>query len=846
MKSLVFKTCIILNLLTIQIWSQSQFSSDNYIQHIQQNQNLTFDGLQSNFPTDQYFKGFEQNPSPYAYTYYDTIAKEYALTEQEKQLLELNRFVVTERLSFDCFGAAFHDVYAKDLPVFITTDAVLHALHASYDRILKDLEISILKPNLTAFLNSLSTAFPQLIQKYAQLDTMQVFLEDVDLYVTMARSLVDGQQLPPQLIAGTKVDAMWEGIQSNTLTMLPLFSNRSRRLDFSQFTVRGHYNNDALRDYFKAMMWLGRMDFFLTPPPENPWEAPWTREEIQRMNVSAFLLNELIDMSENRALLDQNDHIISFLVGESDNLTPQEFSTVIQKQGIESADNLLGDTVYVTYQAALKVANGAEQKILSQFMLMDPYSTEPGELPISFRLMGQRFIIDSYVFSNLVFDRIIYQNQKVWRPMPDPLDALFVLGNDDALPLLREELETYHYAAQLDALRYLVDAYDSDFWEASLYNVWLDAIRTLNPQLSTEALPVFMKTAAWRQSKINTQLASWSQLRHDNLLYTKQSYTGGTACSFPCSFVEPVPGFYAQVGQFAEKAETYFSQFGDDTYEMYQIKMYFPKLKNIMTKLETLAYKELNSEDFDKDETDWLKEMLFEGAGSGAPPFSGWYSDLYYYPDEAAYSNYCVADVHTQPTEFDGSVVGRVLHAGTGRINLGIYLIENSSSGKPTAYVGPAMSYYETITRNFERLTDEGWTEKVEANQLPARPDWVNIYLANAEGNGFTPGRELPSLIFSSVNDKPGPIPRTFELSQNFPNPFNPTTNIGYSLPESGPVTLIVFNSIGQKIGEWIHENQPAGYHAIQFNGSMLPTGCYYYHIESGNWTAGRKMMLIK
>ncbi|NOX89993.1 MAG: DUF3160 domain-containing protein, partial [Calditrichaeota bacterium] len=117
--------------------------------------------------------------------------------------------------------------------------------------------------------------------------------------------------------------------------------------------------------------------------------------------------------------------------------------------------------------------------------------------------MGQRFIVDSYIFSNVVFDRIVFKGEKIWRPLPDPLDAMFVLGNDDALPLLKEELTNYKYASQLAALRFLVDSYDTAFWESSLYNVWLNAIRALNPPENRDGFPFFMKTAAWRQNKLN-------------------------------------------------------------------------------------------------------------------------------------------------------------------------------------------------------------------------------------------------------------------------------------------------------------------------------------------------------
>ena len=60
-----------------------------------------------------------------------------------------------------------------------------------------------------------------------------------------------------------------------------------------------------------------------------------------------------------------------------------------------------------------------------------------------------------------------------------------------------------------------------------------------------------MQTAAWWQHKMNSQLSSWTELRHDNLLYAKQSYTGGIICSYPYSYVEPVPEFFNSISVLA-------------------------------------------------------------------------------------------------------------------------------------------------------------------------------------------------------------------------------------------------------------------------------------------------------
>jgi len=527
-------------------YAQSSFSIGEYSRFLEDNRDLTGEqALSRHAPKTTYYRDIESGSSPAEVTYLDSVAIRYGLTEPELELLAKNHFVITERLNYSCFGHALHDIYGKDLPVFVSTDAILHALHASYDHLLMDIERKTLEPNLSAFLNALYNSFPQLLGKYKSNSLLYKSLGDVDLYVTMAKSLLENSQLSPQYINPDEVNKIWEAVQSEQMVAMPLFSEKARSLDFSQFTVRGHYTDASwgkpLGPYFKCMMWLGRMDFMLTAPPSFVEE--WTKDELRRMNLSAVLLHELVEISGARSLLNKNDEIIRFMIGESDNLTPDEFAGIVNKLSITGAADLLDDARYDAFLEALTESADYGQRILSNFFIMDPYSAEPDKLPVSFRLMGQRFIIDSYIFSNVVYDRIIYEDCKIWRPMPDPLDAMFALGNDDALKLLQEQLDTYKYSSQLTSLRYLVDAYDEDFWNMSLYNVWLQTIRQLNPPEDTAGFPPFMQTAAWHQEKLNTQLSSWAQLRHDTLLYAKQSYTGGTVCSYPHSFVEPYPEY---------------------------------------------------------------------------------------------------------------------------------------------------------------------------------------------------------------------------------------------------------------------------------------------------------------
>ena len=98
----------------------------------------------------------------------------------------------------------------------------------------------------------------------------------------------------------------------------------------------------------------------------------------------------------------------------------------------------------------------------------------------------------------------------------------------------------------------------------------------------------------------------------------------------------------------------------------------------------------------------------------------------------------------------------------------------------------------------------------------------------------------------TDVNEIPGSTPTTFALEQNFPNPFNPSTKINFSLPVEGFVTLDVYNSIGQKVATLVNETKTAGTYAVNFNASDLTSGIYFYKISSGNFSETKKMILLK
>jgi hypothetical protein len=102
------------------------------------------------------------------------------------------------------------------------------------------------------------------------------------------------------------------------------------------------------------------------------------------------------------------------------------------------------------------------------------------------------------------------------------------------------------------------------------------------------------------------------------------------------------------------------------------------------------------------------------------------------------------------------------------------------------------------------------------------------------------------SFVIAGINDKNTVQPGEFVLSQNYPNPFNPTTTINYSIPKAGNVKLTVYNAIGSKVATIINEYKVAGNYSIQFNGSSLASGIYFYKIEAGQFSQIKKMILMK
>jgi spore coat protein A, manganese oxidase len=89
-------------------------------------------------------------------------------------------------------------------------------------------------------------------------------------------------------------------------------------------------------------------------------------------------------------------------------------------------------------------------------------------------------------------------------------------------------------------------------------------------------------------------------------------------------------------------------------------------------------------------------------------------------------------------------------------------------------------------------------------------------------------------------------LPNEFALEQNFPNPFNPATQIRFQMPKDGHATLRIFNAGGQEVAKLVDGQLPAGSHAVSWDASRFATGVYFYRLEAGSFSAVKKMLFLK
>ncbi|WP_437957315.1 DUF3160 domain-containing protein [Sorangium sp. So ce119] len=644
-----------------------------------------------------------------------------ALDEDELAKLSENGFVISSKKSFPTFVYGYESIYALDLPLYVSADSILYAVHRSYESILTALEYASLAPELGTMLKEMRAR----LAEGAGGEFGAEARADADLFTAVALALLDGAPVAP--VAGADaatIDELVAGAQAHQgMGKVRLFG-ADRLMDFSQFEPRGHYADPArplLARYFRSMMWLGRVDFrFLEAQPDG------TQRFHRRQLEGAYVLRALAE-AKTLDRYKRIDDAIQAFVGESDYMTLPELDGLLEDLGLGDAAGLAGVPDEQIAKVVVEKGHGT-QRISSHIMIN---GLDKGTLPLSssFALLGQRYVVDAHVFSNVVYDRV--KGGAVKRMMPSPLDVAFAaLGNDQAGQLLAPELGQFDYASDLHMMRVLVDAHPGDFWGKNLYSRWLGALRELSPARALGdggELPGVTKTEAWGRRLLNTQLASWAELRHDTLLYAKQSYTGGATCEFPDAYVDPYPEFFARIAELAEHGGEIVS-----TLELLnavpleplldqRLPAYFSQLRDVARTLGEMAANQRAGLPLTPEHLDFINQAVKVQRGCGIPyGSSGWYAQLFFDPLKSVLQDPTIVDVHTQPTDAGGAPVGRVLHVGTGMPRL-MVVTADPCGGAPRAFVGLASSYFETITGNFERMTDEAWADEIKS----ATPDDV-------------------------------------------------------------------------------------------------------------------------
>lgn len=626
-------------------------------------------------------------------------ASSFALDEAQLAALDARGFVITGD-RFPTFGYGYHTIYAQELPLYVSADSVLEAVHRSYVEILKALELGSLIPALRHLLATMRERLPGAgLEAGAR--------ADADLFLAVGLSLLDGAEAPP--VAGASASEVRSFVSraeaASGAEVRSLFG-RDRRFDFSQFTPRGHYTDaPELSRYFRAMMWLQRVDFRLIET-QDTGEQVFSRRQLE----AALALRALMDDAALGRWRDIDQAVQAF-VGEADYMLPPDLDAFLAELGAEDARALEDRSDAELAQKILDGGWGA-QRISSHYMVN---GIGQGTMPLnrSLAFFGQRYTVDAHVFSNVVYDRV--QGGAVRRMMPDSLDVAYAaLGNDAALPLLASELTTYRYAPDLESMRILVDEHGDAYWGSSLYTLWMSALRGLSTRADdgfASGLPSVMRTEPWSRRVLAAQLASWAELRHDTLLYAKQSYTSGAACEFPDAYVDPYPAFWRALERYGSAGLALVENLSAiDGGLAALIRDHFVAVEGASRILAEMAEHELAGTPFTTEHMAFIDQTVQVESVCGEEWVVGWYGRLHFDVLTSTEVDPVVADVHTQPTDAGGAEVGRVLHVGTSLPRAMVVTVETCTG--PRAYVGLVSTFHQEITENWERLTDEAWAER--------------------------------------------------------------------------------------------------------------------------------------
>ena len=650
---------------------------------------------------------------------YDDFTQKIPLINESRNLLYKNGFVVIEnevtknRFNAEQVNTTYRDLKVADVPIFITSDSLLHLYHIQFDETLKRAEEEEFYDELwkldKALLKASMEDYNEAKENNSSPDEVMEAARRNVAYFAVALSLLEEKADPNRIIAkSTGVTGseeysfeVREYVQEDVETELDfIYGQRAETSpifkyteDYSQYVPRGHYtSSEKLERFFRAMMWHGRICMLLHSDMITA-EDPEKESRIQTMQ--ALLISDYFDRDKNlRDSWDRIYNVTAFYVGFSDDPGPYEYAKSLDtvfgndRSGVSfDNENLTALKTELEKYEGPKIYGGTGEII--------PAGSETEnktlEATKGFRLMGQRYTPDSYILQQL---------------NPPALNIMDLLGSERAREHLRNMSisQSELYKTRHQSLEKKFGSFDEDDWNKNLYWAQLYALKPLLVSYP-EGYPTFMQTEAWEDKQLNAALSSWTELRHDTILFAKQARSTGVPYipeEKPVQgYVEPVPEFYARMFALTKMAHNGLAEM--QVLDKQSDKD-FTTLENTLEKLMEISVKELENKELTDEEYEFIRNF-----GQNISP-------MLENIDEDAQSSVMVADVYTGQE-------GQVLEEGTGKLDL-IVVAYKQPDGRIVLGAGPVMSYYEFWQPPGERLTEEEWREILN-NNPPERPEWV-------------------------------------------------------------------------------------------------------------------------
>ncbi len=668
-------------------------------------------------------------------TNYDYVNQRLGL-EQARELISQNGFVVIEH-DFGFFAddddivSPYTYLREDNITLFVTSDTLLHLYHIQFDETLKEIEERQFYDDILKLTDTLLTDALQLYDKLEG-DLKEAARRNV-AYLAVAAQLIGSSSPIPAIVSG-EVSGEFIKIQNHSgFQSSDIFKYRE---DYSQYVPRGHYTrSERLKKYFKTLMWYGRMAFLLKGREieDQSNDAIISTYDARIQTLQACLLAVSLDSQQVDERLaceiwDRIYAVTAFYVGLSDDLTPYDYLWALDRvfdqeyslAELEDPDNFHQFRTELALLPAPKIYGGTGE-VNVPLPVTEESLNEVLDKTKGMRLMGQRFIPDSYMFQNLVFPRVeVYTGDLnnlpftsvvsiagIVRGYPRGLDVMALLGSEQARAILIQEGDT-DYVGYWDRFNELEDqfgVFTREDWNRNLYWGWLYSLQPLITDYG-DGYPAFMQSPSWSKRSLHAALASWAELRHDTILYAKQSYSpppySESSPPTPPCYVEPVPEFFGRLLALAKMTRTGLTDMEVLSDQAVERLLSF---EDMLNRLIEVVSKELTNRPLSDQDRLYLNnladdlEWVVTGIG------------------ETGLKTTLVADVHTVGSEES------VLEEGVGKVDLVVVACPRTD-GSAFLAVGPVLSYYEFKHPMVDRLTDEKWREVLDSPDKPERPAW--------------------------------------------------------------------------------------------------------------------------